>query len=524
MVKRGAKSRDRYISGKQGLALIDASVSRARTALDHAVRSADETAQRRGEVRQAQAQAFQALAKFRLEKLRVEDDVGDLSDAERQAHVLLEQHADFVEREYEALQDMTDKIERLEGQRQTEHTALSDIVATQEDTIQDILSELAKTSSYQSIEYAMEQAMAVTERAEQKLELAKRDREEKGLPYEADPLFSYLWGRKFRTTEYKARGLTRMLDGWVARLCGYDKAHLTYNRLTELPERLAEHVTRIQALEADAEAAVKAIESEALTEGGIDTLEADAELIRGNIRKLDEEIETAEELHLARSESHTSALSAKTGPAEKARKVLAGALHKMSFPDLRVLVAQTVELEDDEIVDELVKLRAEEIQLDLEMTDQNQLPQRRGRDLKQIEALRRGYKRASYASGSIFIDQSVLEDVMSDLHSNTLDLKKALKRIRKTIRRGDRGGRGGGYGGGGVGGYGGSGRRSRHKSYRRSRRHRRYDTAYGWEDVAATVVVELAKAAMGGDGDGINLDDFGGGSDSGGGYKTGGRF
>ena len=92
----------------------------------------------------------------------------------------------------------------------------------------------------------------------------------------------------------------------------------------------------------------------------------------------------------------------------------------MSFPDLRVLVAQTVELEDDEIVDELVRLRAEEMQLDLEMTDQTTLPDRRRRDLKQIEALRKGYKRASYASDNLVIDQSVLEDVISDLHSDCL--------------------------------------------------------------------------------------------------------
>ena len=279
---------------------------------------------------------------------------------------------------------------------------------------------------------------------------------------------------------------------------------------------MSEHVDHVKDLESQAEAALKTIETQALSDGGVDAMEVEAEAIRTRIRELDVKIETAEEAHLKRSESHTSALHAKTGPAEKARQVLAGALHKMSFPDLRVLVAQTVELEDDEIVDELVKLRAEEMQLDLEMTDQDQLPQRRGRDLKQIEALRKGYKRASYASGNILIDQSVLEDVISDLRSNTLDLDKALKRIRKTIKRRDRGGHGGG------GGYGGGKYKSRHRSGRRSRRHSRYDTAYGWEDVAATVVFELAKAAMTGDGGGDGID-FGGGSD-GGGYKTGGRF
>lgn len=519
--KSSRKYKDRYISGKEGLSLIDGAVSRARTALDHAVRSADETSQRRGEVRSGQAKAFQALAKFRLEKLQVQDDIEELTSAERRAQDLLAEHESYLAEEYDALQAMISEIEKLEGAREDQHKALSEAVSAQEQKIESVLATLAETPAYQALEEAMEQAEAVTDRAQQKLELSKTDRAEKGAPYEGDPLFSYLWARKFRTVDYKGRGLTKMLDSWVSRLCGYDKAHLTYARLTELPERLSEHVARVEALEGEADQALKAIEARALTDGGVDTMEAEAESIRAVLRSLDDKIETAEEAHLARSESHTSALNEKTGPAEKARQVLATALHKMSFPDLRVLVAQTVELEDDEIVDELVKLRAEEMQLDLEMTDQNRLPKRRRRDLKQVEALRKGYKRASYASHSILIDQSVLEDVVSDLRSDTLNLEKALKRIRKTIKRADRDDR--------DGGYGGSRRRSHSRSKKRSRRHRRYDTAYGLEDVAAVVVSELARAALRGGGSyGGSRSRRGGASrrrgGSKGGFKTGGRF
>ena len=527
MVKRRSKSykgksrKDRYISGKTGLSMIDGAVSRARTSLEHAVRSADETAQRRGDVRRDQVKGFQALAKFRLEKLKLEDDIGELSEAEQKAQDLLEQHADFIAREYDALQEMTEAIEELETERTDAHKTLSELVAIQQEKIEALLATLAETPAYQSLENALEEAAAISDRALQKLELAKIDRQEKGVPYEADPLFSYLWARKYRTTNYKARGVARMLDGWVGMLCGYDKAHLTYARLTELPDRLDEHLVHVEGLEDEAEAALKSIEAKALREGGIEEMEAEAEKIREAIRGLDTRIEAAEETHLTRTERHTNALRADTGPAEKARRVLAEALRKMSFPDLRVLVAQTVELEDDEIVDELVRLRAEEMQLDLEMTDQTTLPDRRRRDLKQIEALRKGYKRASYASDNLLIDQSVLEDVISDLHSDALNLDKALKRIRKTIRRAsrDRDGRGG------SGGYGGK----RHRSSKRSRRHRRYDTAYGWEDIAATVVVELAKGALSSGssyrGNSRRRRSSGGGrSRGGGGFKTGDRF
>ncbi len=527
MVKRRSKShknrsgQGRYISGKTGLAVIDGAVSRARTALEHAVRSADETAQRRGDVRRDQVKAFQALAKFRLEKLKVEDDIGELSAAEQKAQNLLDKHADFIESEYVALQEMTDAIETLEEQRTKAHKTLSELVDQQEEKIEKLLATLADTPAYQTLETALEEAAAISERAQQKLALAKTDREEKGIPYEADPLFAYLWARKYRTTAYKAGGLTRMLDSWVGKLCGYDKAHLTYARLTELPERLQEHLVRVEQLEEEAEAALKAIETNTLRAGGVEEMEAEAEKVRVTIRELDTGIEAAEETHLARTKNHTRALQADTGPAEQARRVLAEALRQMSFPDLRVLVAQTVELEDDEIVDELVRLRAEEMQLDLEMTDQTMLPERRRRELQQIESLRKGYKCASYASGNILIDQSILEDVISDLHSDTLHLDKALKRIRKTIRRAgnDRDGRGG------SGGYGGK----RYRASKRHRRHRRYDTAYGWEDIAATVVVELAKGALN-SGGGYRGSSHrrgkpgSGRSRGGGGFKTGDRF
>lgn len=518
--RKGKARQDRYISGKTGLTVIDDAVARARTSLEHAVRSADETAQRRGDVRRDQVKAFQALAKFRLERLKLEDDMDGLSEAEQKAQNLLEQHADFIETEYAALEEMTETIEALEGQRTHAHKTLSDLVAAQQEKIESLLASLAETPAYKTLETAQEEAAAISERAQQKFELAKIDRQEKGEPYESDPLFSYLWARRYRTTDYKARGLIRMLDSWVGKLCGYDQAHLTYARLIELPDRLDEHVTRVEALEGEAESALEAIEAEALRKGGVEEMETDAEEIRETLRDLDTKIEAAEEAHLARTESHTRALRADTGPAEKARRVLADALRKMSFPDLRILVAQTVELEDDELVDTLVRLRAEEMQLDLEITDQTTLPDRRRRDLKQVEALRKGYKRASYASGNILIDQSVLEDVISDLHSDTLNLDKALKRVRKTIRR-----RRDDHDGDGGGGYGGR----RHRSYKRSRRHRRHDTAYGWEDLAATVVIELAKGALksggGYKGSSRRSGRSGGGrSRGGGGFKTRDRF
>ncbi|HEX2137928.1 MAG TPA: hypothetical protein VHG30_18895 [Microvirga sp.] len=87
---------------------------------------------------------------------------------------------------------------------------------------------------------------AVVRRAEEKAAQAAADRDEKRRPYEADPLFMYLWRRGFGTRDYRASNLVRYLDRKVAHLIGYEAARVNYAMLLELPERLREHVERLK--------------------------------------------------------------------------------------------------------------------------------------------------------------------------------------------------------------------------------------------------------------------------------------
>ena len=55
-----------------------------------------------------------------------------------------------------------------------------------------------------------------------------------------------------------------MLDGWVARLIKFDRARLNYARLTELPERLAEHVDQVKTEQIDAQEKLETAEQKRL--------------------------------------------------------------------------------------------------------------------------------------------------------------------------------------------------------------------------------------------------------------------
>ena len=85
------------------------------------------------------------------------------------------------------------------------------------------------------------------EAAERKAEQAERDLAEKRVPYEADPLFMYLWNRGFGTGAYRASNLVRYFDRKVARLVGYQDARVNYAMLLELPVRIREHAERLKA-------------------------------------------------------------------------------------------------------------------------------------------------------------------------------------------------------------------------------------------------------------------------------------
>ena len=87
----------------------------------------------------------------------------------------------------------------------------------------------------------------IVQRAEEKLSQAEADRAEKRRPYESDPLFMYLWRRRFGTRDYHAGSLVRYFDRKVAHLIGFENARVNYAMLMELPDRLREHVERLRA-------------------------------------------------------------------------------------------------------------------------------------------------------------------------------------------------------------------------------------------------------------------------------------
>jgi hypothetical protein len=500
---------DDLITGRDALHRLDALTAGARAEFDAAARAAEGHANRRADLARLKADGYRQLAGMRLDVIKDEASQ-TLTAAEKEAARLLDEHQVFLETIGTDVEAAEATLREAEAARRDGEGAVDTALNAYEALVTETEKAVQADPGYIALKDAFDQSRAVAVRAEQKLELAKADRAEKGKPYEQDPLFSYLWERKFRTPEYEKRGLSRMLDGWVARLCRYDEANMNYARLIELPDRIAEHLASMRLEEAEAQAAIERFESQALENRGAGKLSAELTAAKDTLKRLDDLLAAAESRHADLRRQQEQAASGDTGPQEKARRVIEEGLVKASFPDLKVLAAETTTPEDDRIVEALVKLRTEELQMEVNWRGVEAMPARRRAGAEALEQVRRRFKEAGLDSPYVMILRGAFDAALEAYGKGPSPDGEALWRaLRATVRQAPRN----------DDDYFGGPRRGRN---------------VGVGDVVAGVLIgEVIKAATrgsrwggGGWGGGWGGGSSGGssGGRSGGGFKTGGRI
>jgi len=496
---------DDVITGRDALHRLDTLTAHAREEFDAAARAAEGHSNRRADLARLKADGYRQLAAMRLDVIKGEA-TETLTAAEKEAARLLADHQTFMAGIGDKVVAAEARLKAAEAARREGEGAVDAALHAYEALVAETEKAVQADPSYLALKEAFEQARAVAVRAEQKLELAKTDRAEKGKPYESDPLFSYLWQRKFRTPEYRKGGLSRALDGWVARLCRYDEAYLNYARLTELPDRIAEHLANMRLEEAEAQAAIERFEAQVLQARGAGQLSAALSAAKDKLKELDYLLAEAESQHAELRRQQEQGASGDAGPQEQARRVIEEGLAKASFPDLKVLAAETTTPDDDRIVEALIKLRTEELQMEVNWRGVEAMPARRRAGAETLEQVRRRFKEAGLDSPYVMILRGAFEAALEAYGKGPSPDGDALWRaIRATVRQAPRN----------DDDYFGGPRRGRN---------------VGVGDVVAGVLIgEVIKAATrgsrwggGGWGGGGFGGGFGGGG-SGGGWKTGGR-
>src|SRR5690554_1547495 len=283
-------------SGRETLASIDDALEKVRGEVDSLGNEIRRAGAELATARQSQLALLSRMAKIRLDELEQGDLPARLDDVERRVDAILAARRDAqaaLDAEIAAAEEKLEALERVRGERQADVDAAAEAVDAAE---ADAQARLEADDEYRAKLAQAERSDAVADHAEEKARAAETDRIEKGRPYEADPVFAYLWARGFGTPRYRAWPPTRLLDGWVARSIDYEPQRRNYALLTEIPERLKEHAARMREIaDRDLDAA-RALERRAAEAAGVPERQRRLDAAEAALADTDRDIEEQEAL------------------------------------------------------------------------------------------------------------------------------------------------------------------------------------------------------------------------------------
>ncbi len=448
------------ISGRQALATVEQTIAQARreeARLDSALREATGEAVR---LRAARMAAFRELAKVKLDTLASAGVEQELDAAERRALAIMEQGrraaADFAKRRELAERS----LEQAEAEREARAAELDEALAALSELRAQVEAQTRVSPEWAAARARMDELGRMTEAAEKKTAQAEADREEKRKPYESDPLFMYLWDRRFSTAEYSAGRFVRFFDRRVAKLVGYDKARASYAMLNAIPTRLREHAERLREELQDARARLTAIERASLEKSGAKPLEA-------RVRERNAAFDAADrKLANARAELDKIEQAGRNGVASgeasyaQAIELLAAADAAQDLRSLYREAAQTPDPTDEAILKRIESTENAIGRAEKETGAIRREMQELARRRKQIESERDEFRRRGYDDpfGS-FGNERVLASVLGGILGGVLQGGVLRDVLNEGYRRqpgpwdSDFGGGGGSFPGGGDDGF-----------------------------------------------------------------------
>lgn len=218
------------------------------------------------------------------------------------------------------------------------------------------LHELASEPSYKALVEARDKAKEILAKAADKTKQAEADRQKKGAAYETDPLFMYLWKRRYGSRDYHPNWLIRLGDERVAKLVGYVDARANYAILNEIPDRLAEHVAQLRNDLEDVNGSVGRAETDRINRvAGTDLVSAIA-AARNKQVEINKELESAEAEIAEISQQLVRYAEGRDDSFREAVKLYTPFLEQESYERLTVLARRTPEPTDDRIVESIGKI------------------------------------------------------------------------------------------------------------------------------------------------------------------------
>jgi chromosome segregation ATPase len=446
------------MSATEALSSIERALQGVRKDEDRLVSMLSSAETEAGRLRTEQAEAFRALARLRLDAIAGAKTVEALDQAERRALEAVGRRRKSLEATAKRRGDLSSSAEAIEDRRRSAAEARDAVIKRIEALAERVEAVAAKDPAWQAADSEARDAEAKAVAAEEKAKLATADRETKGKPYEADTLFMYLWTRRYGTSEYRAGSITRMIDGWVARLIGFETARVNYYTLTEIPQRLAEHAARQREIVAEAIARREAVERRALEGAGVAALESELAESQASIEAAEADVTKVREALTTLDAETKDLLDETADPAIRtAVDDLAKALSRDDLRSLYRAALETATPEDETIVKKLQEIERDLVRVTAQMEEVRAAAVELARKRAELERSETNFRKSGYDDPfGEFLNGAVIGGIIDSIirgAANGRTLDEALGREYR--RRAPRGSSRGGFGGGMGGGFGG---------------------------------------------------------------------
>src|SRR6185295_11840076 len=352
-------------TGRQTLASIEDAISKLhgeQSQLDQALRSAVGETER---LRSERSHGLRELARIKLDEMAAGRLVGNLDAGERRARQILDDYRLRITAAAEQCSALQKEVTQAEAARHAAAAEVERALDVVEHDRAEAEARVQATQAWRDTKEARDKAEAVAAEAEKKAAASEAELGAKKRPYDEDPLFAYLWRRRFGTGQYLGGHIARMLDRMVAEFIAYDGARPNYAALIEIPQRLREHAAgQRQAVQAP-QAALVETERHAMIEAGVDTEEKILAEARHKMAVIDDTVEKKREMLRKVDEARAALVTDNSDPAyNEALSTIAAADAADSIANLYAEARRTPTPADEAVVG-----RIEEIEQNIAKTE-----------------------------------------------------------------------------------------------------------------------------------------------------------
>jgi hypothetical protein len=359
---------------------------------------------------------FRELARLKLDPVTGKDVLGEIDGAERRALNILAERRETLARITEQRRAAELAEQEAERERHQRAAALEDALKAVEELRTKAEAETRVSEDWAGQRAKVQEQAAIAAKAEEKAGNAEADRDEKRRPYEADPLFMYLWRRKFGTADYRAGFLARYFDRKVARLVGYEKARANYAMLNEIPIRLREHAERVKAEAETQREQLVEVERRALVGAGVEPLYARANEAAQSLRQAERKLADARARLADFDRSYDTAYLQGDGPLREAVELLAQADAQQDIRRLYNEALKTPSPKDEGIIRRIDATATALVEAAKKVVALEEQARQTARRRAAIEAERDEFRRRGYDGPyGTFNNEAVLSSVLGGI-------------------------------------------------------------------------------------------------------------